>query len=115
MPKKNQPVSRREFIQRSIVASAGVGSTLAAGIVGASSPKDADFLTIDPWTKTQRQNFPNPNYGVPSPYEKLVTREKYGNGSKTPLQKLHGIITPNGLHFERPMEVFQKLIRTFIV
>ena len=101
MPKKNQPVSRRQFMQRSIVASAGVGSTLAAGISGASSPKDTDFLTIDPWTKTQRQNFPNPNYGVPSPYEKLVTRAKYGNGSKTPLQKLHGIITPNGLHFER--------------
>ena len=50
MPKKNQPVSRRQFMQRSIVASAGVGSTLAAGISGASSPKDADFLTIDPWT-----------------------------------------------------------------
>ena len=38
---------------------------------------------------------------MPSAFEKKVTRETYNNGSKTPLQKLHGIITPNGLHFER--------------
>ena len=101
MSKKNQTVTRRQFMQRSIVASASVGSSRAAGIVVASPPKDADFLTIDPWTKTQRQNFPNPDYGIPSSYEKLVTRLKYANGSRTPLQKLHGIITPNGLHFER--------------
>ena len=101
MPKKSGSVSRREFMQRSIIASASVGSSLAAGVTVASPPKDADFLTIDPWTKTQRQNFPNPDYGVPSSYEKLVIREKYANGSKTPLQKLRGIITPNGLHFER--------------
>jgi len=46
---KNQLVSRREFIQRSIVASAVVGSTLAAGNAGASPPKNGNFLSIDPW------------------------------------------------------------------
>lgn len=101
MAQKSEAVSRRQFIQRSLVASASVGTTLAAGVASASPPKETDFLAIDPWTKTQRQNFPNPTYGVPSASEKLVTRDIYGNGSKTPLQKLHGIITPNGLHFER--------------
>ena len=48
MSKKNQTVTRRQFMQRSIVASASVGSSLAAGIAVASPPKDADFLTIDP-------------------------------------------------------------------
>ena len=47
------------------------------------------------------------NYGVPSSFEKIfrwivanpVTK---GNGvSYTPLSKLKGTITPNGLHFER--------------
>ena len=103
MTKKNteQQVSRRQFLQRSLVASASVGTTLATGAAHAQQPKESEFLKIDPWTKTQRQNFPNPTYGVPSVFEKKVTRETYNNGSKTPLQKLHGIITPNGLHFER--------------
>ena len=100
MTKQDSQSSRRQFIKSSLVASASVGSTLAAGITSAQ-PAEKDFLKIDPWTKTQRQNFPNPTYGVPSTFEKKVTRETYNNGSKTPLQKLHGIITPNGLHFER--------------
>ena len=48
------------------------------------------------------------NYGQPSPYEKSTIRwisansEAEQNGiSWTPLHKLEGSITPNGLHFER--------------
>lgn len=48
------------------------------------------------------------NYGMPSPYEKEVirwishNRDVPGHGvSWTPLQQLEGILTPNGLHFER--------------
>ncbi len=48
------------------------------------------------------------NYGQPSPYESEVIRwisaneAVAGNGiSWTPLQDLEGIITPNGLHYER--------------
>jgi sulfane dehydrogenase subunit SoxC len=47
-------------------------------------------------------------YGVPSPHEKNVVRRTRGEpkfptaaSSGTPLQDLHGIITPNGLHYER--------------
>lgn len=47
-------------------------------------------------------------YGVPSPYEKQVVRTPttltptpLSSWNFTPLQDLHGIITPNGLFFER--------------
>jgi sulfane dehydrogenase subunit SoxC len=47
-------------------------------------------------------------YGSPSPFEKAVARRPLGaskfptaSSSGTPLQDLHGIITPNGLHYER--------------
>ena len=52
-----------------------------------------------------------PPYGLPSVYEAGVVRRKRTGGSpyptrkaaasRTPLQDLHGVITPNGLHYER--------------
>lgn len=65
-------------------------------------------------TEIQRQPWMNKpgepfnNYGQPSPHERQTIRWTMGNSmapgngvSWTPLQKLEGIITPNGLHFER--------------
>jgi sulfane dehydrogenase subunit SoxC len=50
----------------------------------------------------------SPAYGVPSPFEAAVVRRLRVQGrvptaasTTTPLQDLHGIITPNGLYFER--------------
>ncbi len=53
----------------------------------------------------------SPPYGLPSIYEAdVVRRERTGGApyptrkaavSLTPLQDLHGVITPNGLHYER--------------
>ena len=50
----------------------------------------------------------SPPYGVPSLYESKVIRRPRvalqfptASSSGTPLQDLHGIITPNGLHYER--------------
>lgn len=50
----------------------------------------------------------SPPYGVPSPFEAGVVRRARSRpristaaSSTTPLQDLHGVITPNGLHFER--------------
>ena len=52
--------------------------------------------------------FLSPPYGQPSPFEKSVIRRpraptptNTAASSMTPWQNLHGIITPNGLHFER--------------
>lgn len=48
------------------------------------------------------------NYGHPSPFEQATIRWTMGNAmspgngvSWTPLHDLEGIVTPNGLHFER--------------
>ena len=57
---------------------------------------------------TSRAGAPFSNYGQPSAYERRVirligaNRDVPGNGvSWTPLEALEGIVTPNGLHFER--------------
>lgn len=61
-----------------------------------------------PWMREQGAPVVNPPYGVPSPFERNVVRRVRAVGkfptasaSGTPLQDLHGIITPNGLHYER--------------
>ena len=58
--------------------------------------------------KEQGAAFLSPPYGQPSPFEKSVIRRpraptptNTAASSMTPWQNLHGIITPNGLHFER--------------
>jgi sulfane dehydrogenase subunit SoxC len=58
--------------------------------------------------KTQGAPILTPPYGLPSPFEKGVVRiqrtkvpTQTAATSLTPLQDLNGIITPNGLHFER--------------
>ena len=95
---------RRNFLKTSLAVGAGVGSSLATPSALAQSNT---FLEIDPWTKTQGSTFVNPPYGLPTKYEKDVVRRlpntvpTFLTGSRTPIQNLHGIITPNGLHFER--------------
>jgi sulfane dehydrogenase subunit SoxC len=61
-----------------------------------------------PWMLEQGAPAGASPYGVPSPFEKGVVRRSRGTSkfptefsSNTPLQDLHGIITPNGLHYER--------------
>jgi sulfane dehydrogenase subunit SoxC len=78
-------------------------SSVAAGALG--SPAHADPLTIPPWTTTPGSPFMP--YGQPSRFEAKVVRvitnpASPGTGSsRTPHHRLNGVITPNGLHFER--------------
>ena len=83
-------LARRRFLESSLAASA-----LTLG--GASFPQ-----------RPYAQGSPLSPYGVPSPYEKSVVRvpteltpTSISSWDFTPLQDLHGIITPNGLFFER--------------
>ena len=95
---------RRGFLKATLAVSTGVSSVLTSNSASAQSNT---FLEIDPWTKTQGATFVNPPYGLPSKYEKEVVRRLpnpapiFLTASRTPIQNLHGIITPNGLHFER--------------
>ncbi|QWD63583.1 sulfite dehydrogenase [Polynucleobacter sp. MWH-UH2A] len=106
MSKKDVFSKRRDFLKSSVAVGVSVGGAVSAH----SSPlknQDNGFLEVDPWTKTQGSGFVNPPYGLPSKYEKNVVRllpspaPTFLTGSRTPLQSLHGIITPNGLVFER--------------
>ena len=97
-------VSRREWLSKAaaapLVGAAGAASAQAGA--GASPPGTPE------WMHAPGGPFLNPPYGQPSKYEKDVVRvlpggapNPFPTASRTPLQKLHGIITPNGLHFER--------------
>ncbi|WP_442895616.1 sulfite dehydrogenase [Bradyrhizobium sp. AZCC 1719] len=88
------------------------GAALAIG--GLSSTKSGEALagTVPPdvpeWMREQGRPILSPAYGLPSKFEKEVVRrirEPRATDTEafsvTPLQNLHGIITPNGLVFER--------------
>lgn len=78
-----------------------------AGLAAATGPAVGEPLSVPLWTREQGGPVASPGYGVPSPFEKLARRPRTtpliatAASSGTPLQSLHGIITPNGLHYER--------------
>lgn len=91
-------LDRRLFLKQGLVFGAGAGLAAAGLKAQAAEPP--------PWMKTPGAPFSN--YGQPSPREKEAIRWISANGgapgngiSWTPLHKLEGIVTPNGLHFER--------------
>lgn len=106
MTDSNRFTDRRKFLKSSMAVGASIGGTLTTNNLMAQ-PKDEGFLEIDPWTKTQGSTFVTPPYGLPSKYEKNVVRllppkpPTFLTASRTPLQNLYGVITPNGLVFER--------------
>jgi sulfane dehydrogenase subunit SoxC len=93
------PISRRLGLL------AGAGALLGTRRAAA---EDAPPWEAPPWMREQGAPAGANPYGVPSPFEKGVVRRSRGTSkfptafsSNTPLQDLHGIITPNGLHYER--------------
>ncbi len=94
-----------------------LGGALAAALSGAalaqSTPPgkngDPHILNLPDHSKSLGQSVASLGYGLPSQFEKnLQRRESPGltrvgqaSVSFTPLQGLFGMLTPNGLHFER--------------
>lgn len=102
---KSAGATRRRFLQ-GVTAVAG-GAVLG---VSASSAAEADNLPPDipGWMKAPGEPTGSQPYGAPSPFEKGVVKNISKNlkqyisaSSRTPLQELDGIITPNGLFYER--------------
>ncbi|MDM5147614.1 sulfite dehydrogenase [Candidatus Persebacteraceae bacterium Df01] len=94
---------RRRFLQAGMI----VAGT-AAGI--AQTPRTvADTLQVKAWSKQLGRGVVSAPYGSPSRHEAHVVRrnvpwltaDTVSSISFTPLHELHGIITPNGLVFER--------------
>jgi sulfane dehydrogenase subunit SoxC len=109
-PKTSAPTtaSRRAFVSGALTLATGV--VLEPQSAGANEAP-ATPLTVPPWQQEQGAPVMSPPYGLPSQFEKDVVRREHSTGSQyptrtaalslTPLQDLHGIITPNGLHYER--------------
>ena len=102
--------ARRGFLRNSFLAAVAAGASTASTLaLGQGSTGDPTILDKQVWQTTLGQPVAARPYGVPSKYEaNLQRRESPGltrvsaaSVSFAPLQGLFGIITPNGLHFER--------------
>jgi sulfane dehydrogenase subunit SoxC len=102
--------SRRRFLREG-GALVG-GAVVASGLAGrkASAAENAENLppNVPQWMKTPGDPLGSQPYGTPSIFEKDVVKniptnlKQYLSASgRTPLQDLDGIITPNGLFYER--------------
>jgi len=94
-------VGRRRFL------AASFGSAVAGGI---ASVAHSEPLPIPESNLTMGEPIPETSYGMPVEYEAdvvrtrtdvFVNRQNWSDWSMTPLHKQTGIVTPNGLFFER--------------
>ena len=100
---------RRSFLKKSFAAAGASLATGASVNTLAADAGDPAILTLPEYSKTLGKPVAANSYGVPSKYEhNLQRRESPGltrvsaaSVAFAPLQGLFGIITPNGLHFER--------------
>ena len=100
-----EDVAGNGLLHRRLFLKGGVGMMAGAGLLSAVQ-SSAEPLEIPSWMKAPGKHM-SP-YGQPSQYEQGVQRivggtpNVVGSGvSFTPLEKIHGTITPTGLHFER--------------
>ena len=101
--------SRRRFLQQGAMIG---GATIASGLAGSAGAADPGSKNLPPnvpeWMKVPGDPMGSQPYGVPSPFERDVVKNiskslpQYLSASgRAPLQDLDGIITPNGLFYER--------------
>ncbi|MFB9269629.1 sulfite dehydrogenase [Bradyrhizobium erythrophlei] len=106
--KRVREASRRHFLR---VGAALAGGSAAAGLAGTKALAEPDSNlppNVPEWMKVPGDPTGGQLYGAPSVHEKGVVRnisktlpQYISAASRTPLQELDGIITPNGLFYER--------------
>ena len=98
-------LDRRGFLTQGIKVA---GAALAGGAVAPAFAAEPIGKAFPAWATTMGK--PLSTYGQPSRFEEPVKRyasSGYGTlapgtgSARAPLEKLEGVITPNGLHFER--------------
>lgn len=83
------------------------GAAIGLGAAGSARAAEPETLAVPPWSREQGTPVATPAYGRPSPFETLARRPRTppsfpgAASTGTPLADLHGIVTPNGLHYER--------------
>ncbi|MES5482750.1 sulfite dehydrogenase [Bradyrhizobium sp. INPA03-11B] len=106
--KRAREASRRRFLQ---AGAALAGGSAIAGVAGSPAlAEQGNNLppSVPEWMKAPGEAMGSQPYGTPSVHEKDVVKNisktlpQYISASgRTPLQELDGIITPNGLFYER--------------
>ncbi|HEX7919399.1 MAG TPA: sulfite dehydrogenase [Bradyrhizobium sp.] len=106
--KRVREASRRRFLQ---AGAALAGGSAIAGVAGSTAlAEQGNNLppNVPEWMKAPGDPMGSQPYGTPSVHEKGVVKNisktlpQYISASgRTPLQELDGIITPNGLFYER--------------
>lgn len=102
---KSRTTTRRRFLQGS---SALAGGTALGASASVAAEADNTPPNVPDWMKAPGDPMGSQPYGMPSPFEKGIVKnipknlKQYISASgRTPLQALDGIITPNGLFYER--------------
>ena len=103
----NTTAERRGFLKNVAASVVAAGALVPAGL----SAKDDPALIEEPeWGKKLGKGVDADLYGMPSPYEHNVQRrvhellssgDMYASVAMSPVQDIEGIITPNGLFFNR--------------
>ncbi|HYG69467.1 MAG TPA: molybdopterin-dependent oxidoreductase, partial [Anaeromyxobacteraceae bacterium] len=106
---------RRSFLRRAFLAAGGLAAGAVALRASAAPAGDPAILEPQPWSTSLGKPVAARGYGLPSEYERNLqrrespglTRVNAASVSFAPLQGFFGIITPNGLHFERHHQGWQ--------
>lgn len=97
---------RRQFLRNSVLLAGATATAGAGGVVAAGAAP----LQVPESNKSMGREIEAKAYGMPSKYEAHVTRNRtdvfvnkqnWSDWSMTPLQHQLGIVTPNGLFYER--------------
>jgi sulfane dehydrogenase subunit SoxC len=99
--------SRRTFLKAGLTGGAALAATGLAGRAAAGG--DPLITEVQDWARYSGNGVDARPYGTPSPFESQVVRrsvawltaDPISSVNFTPLHELDGIITPNGLCFER--------------
>ena len=107
----SEPVTRRAVLGAAAMLAAGAASATSAPAEETAAPGANLPPNVPEWQLAPGAEVMSPPYGLPSKFEADVVRRERSVGSPyptrqaavslTPLQDLHGVITPNGLHYER--------------
>jgi sulfane dehydrogenase subunit SoxC len=104
---------RRDFIRKAFATAAAAGASVPVAMAqGNPIPPeggDPNILNLPEHTTGLGQGVATEGYGKPSKFESNIQRRQSPGLTQTtqasvsfaPLQSLFGIVTPNGLHFER--------------
>ncbi|QIG91344.1 MULTISPECIES: sulfite dehydrogenase [unclassified Bradyrhizobium] len=106
--KRVREASRRQFLQAGAALAGGSAMAAVAGSTALADQGNNLPPNVPEWMKAPGDPMGSQPYGTPSVHEKGVVKNisktlpQYISASgRTPLQELDGIITPNGLFYER--------------